>query len=98
MRVRIIEPAKDDLKSAARYYDSQQAGLGRRFLHSLRAEIRSLQATAGIHARDFGCQRVLARDFPYAIFYRVDGGIAIVLAVLDLRRDPEWIQRTLGRR
>ncbi|AAM71827.1 MAG TPA: hypothetical protein DEB17_08805 [Chlorobaculum sp.] len=30
------------------------------------------------------------------MYYRVDGGIARVRAILDCRRDPEWITKRLG--
>jgi plasmid stabilization system protein ParE len=42
-----------------------------------------------------GYHRLLAKRFPYAIYYRVVGSEAIVHRVLDCRRDPKWIRRTL---
>ena len=45
----------------------------------------------------FGFHRVLSKRFPYAIFYRFDRekDLIQVYRVLDLRRDPSWIQRRL---
>lgn len=39
--------------------------------------------------------RLLSKVFPYGVFYTMEGAIAVVWAVLDLRRDPEWIQNQL---
>jgi hypothetical protein len=36
---------------------------------------------------------MLVRDFPYGIFYSVQPSRLIVVAVLDLRQDPETIRR-----
>ena len=35
------------------------------------------------------------RSFPFAIYYRVDGEVATVVAVLDARRSPQWIRKRL---
>ena len=37
-------------------------------------------------------------DDPFAIYYNFDGHIAIVMAVLDCRRNPRSIRGTLGAR
>jgi hypothetical protein len=43
----------------------------------------------------FGYHRLLAKRFPYAIYYTVQGEVAVVWRVLDLRRDPLRIRRAL---
>jgi plasmid stabilization system protein ParE len=58
------------------------------------ADIESLRLYAGIHASHFGYQRLLAKRFPFAIYYRVVKDVVQVWAVLDCRRDPDrHIQR-----
>lgn len=39
--------------------------------------------------------RSLSRVFPYGIFYTSDEELVTVYAVVDLRRDPEFIRRHL---
>ena len=39
--------------------------------------------------------RLLSKVFPYGVFYTMEGETAVVWAVLDLRRDPEWIREQL---
>lgn len=70
--------------------------MGDYFLASLRADLTSLGIFAGIHAKPFlDVHRALAKRFPYAIYYFVDGEVVTVLAVLDGRRDPEAIRNAL---
>jgi plasmid stabilization system protein ParE len=39
--------------------------------------------------------RLLAKRFPFAIYYRVEGDPVQVYAVLDCRRNPAWIRDRL---
>ena len=41
---------------------------------------------------------MLASRFPFGIYYREHGDDTQVLAVLDLRRNPNWIRKELGKR
>ena len=97
MKVRILRPALDDLANGRRFYDRQQAGVGGYFFASLFSEIDSLAQHAGIHPIRFGYHRLLARRFPYAVYYRVIAGEAVVFRVLDCRRHPAWIRQALER-
>jgi plasmid stabilization system protein ParE len=95
MRIRILRPALDDLAAGRRFYDRQQAGVGSYFFDSVFAEIDSLVLHAGIHRTHFGFHRLLARRFPYAVYYRVVSDEVVVFRVLDCRRDPNWIRTQL---
>lgn len=70
-------------------------GLGDYFLDSLQGDIRSLTIYAGIHSTADGFHRMLARRFPFAIYYLFENQTVDIYAVLDCRRDPEWIIRRL---
>lgn len=96
MKIKILNSAKDDLKTAFQFYEKQQAGLGKYFLSSLQADIDSLHFFSGIHpiyAEKF--YRLLARRFPYAVYYQVENELVSVYAVLDCRRSPENNQKRL---
>ena len=95
MKVRILRAALNDLARGREFYDRQSEGIGGYFFDSLFAEIDSLVLYAGIHRKQFGYHRLLAQRFPYAIYYRIIEGEAVVHRVLDCRRDPRWIRRTL---
>jgi len=95
MKVEVLDEAEEDLVDGFRFYEGQAEGLGEYFLDSLSSDIDSLQIYAGIHPLHFGYHRLLAKRFPFAIYYRVDNEVARVYAVLDCRRDPASIQDRL---
>lgn len=95
MKVELLPSAREDLAIGFAFYEKQQAGLGRYYLDSLFADIDSLALHAGIHRKVFGSHRLLAKVFPYAIYYAVENDTARVKAVLDCRRDPKWIRARL---
>jgi plasmid stabilization system protein ParE len=96
MRVHILDDAKADLLDGFKFYEEQSPGLGEYFLDSLFADIDSLQIYGGIHEHTCGYQRLLAKRFPFAVYYRVEKGVVRVRAVLDCRRDPAWIRKRLS--
>jgi plasmid stabilization system protein ParE len=83
MKVRLLRSAFDDLAAGRDFYDRQQEGVGDYFFDSLFSEIDSLALHAGIRRTVFGFQRLLAKRFPYAIYYRLIEGEAVVFRVLD---------------
>lgn len=96
MRLRILHSALEDLDIGRVFYERQGEGLGAYFLDSFFAEIDSLVLYAGIHRKVFGFHRLLARRFPYGVYYRLEeGGIVVVWRVLDLRRSPSAIRKAL---
>lgn len=95
MEIRLLETAKEDLRAGYWFYEYQSAGLGDYFLDCMQADVRSLQIYAGIHVRAEGFFRMLAKRFPFAIYYLIDNDRIDVYAVLDCRRDPTWIESQL---
>jgi plasmid stabilization system protein ParE len=96
MKIRLLSSAMDDLYEGRLFYEKQGEGLGEYFFNSLFSDIDSLTLYGGIHPKVFGYHRMLARRFPYAIYYRLEGETAVVVwRVLDLRRNPRSIRRSL---
>jgi hypothetical protein len=96
VKVEILGEAQQDLVDGYRFYEGQVAGLGDYFLDSLFSDIDSLLFYAGIHTQHFGYRRLLSKRFPFAVYYRIESGIALVYAVLDCRRAPSWIRDRLS--
>jgi hypothetical protein len=97
VKVKILSGASRDLLQGRAFYEKQKAGLGDHFLDSLFSDIDSLAVSAGIHPVHFGrYRRLLSKRFPFAVYYRVEDGNAMVHAVLDCRRSPAWIRKRLG--
>jgi len=95
MSIRILPSAVEDLYAGRLFYDKQGEGLGEYFFDSLFSDIDSLALFAGIHEKHFGYYRLLAKRFPYAVYYKTDETVIVVWRVLDLRRHPDSIQSAL---
>lgn len=96
MKVRISSDAEYDIEQAYCFYERQSRGLGSRFTTEIYSEIESLGWKAGIHSKEYGRLCLLCDRYPFGVFYEVENDEAIVLAVLDLRRDPKWLSRRLS--
>ena len=72
MKISISEAARQDLIEGHRFYERQSTDLGDYFVDSILADIESLQLCAGIHVLHFGYHRLLAKRFPFAVYYRVE--------------------------
>lgn len=93
----VLEQVAFDLQQGRQFYEANKEGVGEYFFDSIVADIESLKLYAGIHSKYFGLYRMLAKRFPFAIYYDVFETTAIVIAVLDLRRNPAWIRKQLNR-
>lgn len=98
MNIVVLEQAKDDLFAGYVFYEKQEPGIGGYFFDSINSDIDSLLIHHGYHRVVFGFHRMLAKTFPFFIYYRVVGEIIFVDAVLDQRRDPKSIRMLLDRR
>jgi hypothetical protein len=96
MRIRLLGSAKADLRAGIHFYESLAPGLGTYFLDCIEADIDSLQDHAGIHPLFGHFHRLLAKRFPFAVYYLCDGSTVDVYAVLDCRSDPESITQRLS--
>ena len=97
-KVIILKEVVNDLTNGKFFYDQKESGVGDYFWDSLIADIESLIIYAGIHNKRYSLYRMLAKRFPYAIYYEAKDDIAHVIAVLPMRRDPAWIKKELTKR
>lgn len=95
MEIRLLEAAKEDLREGWRFYEENSPGLGDYFLDCMQADLRSLKVFGGIHEMSDGFHRLLAKRFPFAVYYLIERETIDVYAVLDCRRDPDWIVKRL---
>jgi len=49
-----------------------------------------------MHRIVFGYHRLIAKRFPFAVYYRLIEETVLVMAVLDCRRDPNWTRKRLA--
>ncbi len=96
MKIAILPSASQDIVEGFNFYENQKSGLGSYFIDSLFSDIDSLIIYRGIHYFIYDRYfRMLAKRFPFAIYYSIDNDAIIVYAVLDCRRDPPWIRKRL---
>ena len=95
MKIEILDEAEKDLLDGFEFYEYQSNGLGKYFLDSIFADIESLLLYSGIHSKYFGYYRLLAKRFPFAIYYRLQDSTIRIYAILDCRRNPSWIRKRL---
>ena len=95
MEIRLLETARDDLREGWTFYEKNAPGLGDHFLDCIQADVRSLKIYAGIHEMSEGFHRMLAKRFPFAVYYLIENENIDVYAILDCRRDPGWIVKRL---
>lgn len=96
--VEILIEAKDDLIQGRIFYDFQSASVGDYFVESVLADLGALRLYAGIHRRVSGFYRQLCSRFPFAIYYDISADRVQVAAILDMRKDPSWIRKSLAKR
>jgi len=70
--IRLLESARQDLLQGFWFYEENAVGLGDYFLSSVQADVKSLHIYAGIHEIVGGFHRMLAKRFPFAIYYLVE--------------------------
>lgn len=98
MKIVYLEDVESDLKDGRDFYDRQQQGVGDYFVDSILADADSLILFSGIHTEHFGFFRLLGKTFPFAIYYLIESEQVSVCAILDMRRDPNWLRAELERR
>lgn len=62
------------------------------------ASLTKLAEISGVHARFDRYHRMIEKTYHLGIYYRESGEDTLVLAILDLRRDPKWIREQLHQR
>jgi hypothetical protein len=94
----VLAEAASDIERGIDFYNAIEDGVGLYFRDSIIADLRRLGVYFGEHRIHLGYLRALSSRFPYAIYYRDKDGVRQVVAVLDLRRSPEWLREQLTER
>lgn len=95
-RVIFTQPARLELIEAQDWYEAEAAGLGRRFGEAV--DVLAERMSDG--HRQFpvvfkNVRRALLRQFPYALFFVVEGDALLVIACFHASRDvARWQLRT----
>jgi|ERR1019366_3761944 plasmid stabilization system protein ParE len=91
----LLPPAKRDVKKAHEWYEDQKPGLGDIFLERVEeclAAIRRSPKAFQPVAKD--ARRAIVKQFPYVVFYRIEGKTIFVYSVFHTSQNPQkWMNR-----
>ncbi len=95
MKVEFLDPAKSELEEAIHYYEEQKKGLGDDFAEEVKKTIgRIIQYPEAWSRLSERTRRCLTNRFPYGLIYQIRGESIMIIAVLNLFRDPKtWRDR-----
>ena len=98
MNLRYHQEASHELDEVYRWYETQQSGLGTRFISELEASINRIQNfpyIGNVIVKDI--RRALLPDFPYGVMYSIKDDMLEIVAVAHLHRKPfYWKNRKPG--
>jgi plasmid stabilization system protein ParE len=83
--------ADDEFQEAVDYYEERREELGRDFYLEVRSTLQRIQQfpnTWPVLDRDI--RRCLVNRFPYGVLYSVEEDGIFIVAVMHLRRDPDY--------
>lgn len=87
--VRFTPRAAHELVGAFKWYELQRSGLGEEFLDAIGDAVELLRQLPEIGTCVSGVvRRSLLRRFPYGVFYGVDQGTIVIVAVIHAHRHP----------
>lgn len=93
------QAASREIIAAARAYEGYRKGLGASFVNEVVRLEAHLSDAPGLYQMVLGeVRRAILRRFPYGLFYLEELERVVVLACLDLRRDPAAIRERIARR
>ena len=83
--------AEQDLSDAIDFYDQKQLGLGDRFFKEIQTAVHQISAYPHAWEQvDAQTHRCLTHRFPYGILYRIKSDHVRIIAIMHLRRKPNY--------
>ena len=91
MRVRFLEPARQELDETISYYNTELAGLGEAFLLEVLSAIERIrQYPKAWRSLTKNARRCQLKRFPYGLIYEADEAEVLIIAVANLHRRPGY--------
>lgn len=89
--IRFHPEADAEMMSAAKYYESQQKDLGKRFLASVQDALNRIQVNPLLYQEiETGVRRCLTMTFPFGVVFRIMPNQYVIIAVMHLHREPGY--------
>jgi plasmid stabilization system protein ParE len=98
-RVEFLEFVESDLRHVRDFYASWQFDGARKFQDKFRETISWIEWNPELFPRKYKYfRRAIIRRTYFGIFYVIEPEVTVVVAVLDLRRDPRTVRGMLSKR
>lgn len=99
MIIRYLADVRQEIDEAAAYYEAISPRLGKRFQMAVRDSVRQISRHPSWWPKVAEqARRYLLIDWPYSVYYVVDGDHLLVVAVGHRHRQPEYWQDRLRKR
>ena len=88
-----------ELEHSQAYYEKRAENLGVAFLDEVNSAIEMVREAPTVWPfwdRRRGIPRYLVHRFPYGVIYRIQGQVIQVIAVMHLRRHPDYWKGRVG--
>lgn len=95
MRVIFTRLAKQELEDAARFYELEYSGLGRKLKEEVRkAALRIAAYPEGWSIAHGDVRKCLLHKFPYKLLYAIEENHILIIAVAHQHRKPDyWVDK-----
>jgi plasmid stabilization system protein ParE len=91
----LLPAAKRDVKNGFDWYEEQKPGLGDILLGRVEECLSAIQRSPrAFQPVGKDARRAIVKQFPYAIFYRIEEEIIYIYSVFHTSQDPQkWMER-----
>ena len=91
MSFRFHPEAERELREAVGYYEEIEHGLGYDFSVEVYSAVqRAVTYPKAWPVLDGDIRRALVRRFPYGVLYSEEQGVVVIIAVMNLHREPGY--------
>ena len=96
MKVNILDVAEEEFSESIEYYNKQSEGLGYEFAAEVKRTIgRIIQYPKAWPLLSERTHRCRTNRFPYGIIYQIRKDHLLIVAIMNLHRDPKHWQTRL---
>lgn len=91
MNSEFLPEAEEEFREAAMYYETKAPGVGVAFVAEVRRIVRwIIEHPYAAVAVGTGIRRKILNNFPYNIFYSIEPGLILIVAVAHQKRRPMY--------
>jgi len=97
MKLHYLPAARFEFRKAVLWYECKRKGTGQRLASEIDSAAQFILANpeAGFHLGD-GFRRVLVNKFPFALIFRIDADIALIVSIFHQSRKPNSWRKNLN--